>query len=154
MSIFSRAYHNQPLSPGERAFLKLFKGWVFSGVGGGLAAGAQVLFNGNADYQHIALVAGGAALLSVINAFDKYWSAQVDAPLAPLPQAAQDAPQSSQNANLTDQAAQPTSTTQPSVLMTSASPPFHFQPVNRHFGDSAVMPTVPVQLPPQPGQGQ
>ncbi len=88
MSIFQRAWQNLPLSPGERAFLKLLKGWLFTAIGVGLIAGAQYLTN-NQQINVWALieVAGGAMALSVLMALDKWFSAQGDLPAAVMTEA-------------------------------------------------------------------
>lgn len=88
MNLFSRAWQNLPLSPGERAFLKLLKGWLFTAIGVGLIAGAQYLTNNQqVNVWALAWITGGAIGLSVLTALDKYFTAQGDLPLSVMTEA-------------------------------------------------------------------
>ena len=81
MNIFARAYNGLNLSPGERAFLKLVKGWLYTAGGTGLIALVQYLNSSQVDWRHLLIGTGSAAGLSLLNAVDKYFTAQGDAPL-------------------------------------------------------------------------
>lgn len=81
MQIFARSFKGLNLSPGERAFVKLVEGWLFTALATGVAIAYQLLATGSHDYSKIALVAGGAAGLTVLNSFKKYLAAQTDLPL-------------------------------------------------------------------------
>ena len=81
MQVFSRTFKGLNLSPGERAFVKLVEGWLFTAVATGAAIAYQLLATGSHDYNNIGLVAGGAAGLTVLNSFKKYMSSQSDLPL-------------------------------------------------------------------------
>ena len=87
MNIFARAYNGLNLSPGERAFLKLAKGWLYTAGGTGLIALVQYLNSSQVDWRHLLIGTGSAAGLSLLNAVDKYFTAQGDAPLATATQA-------------------------------------------------------------------
>ena len=84
MNFLQRAAQNLPLTPGERAFLKLLKNWLYSAIGTGLLIGGQAALstNGAVDWLHTAYVAGGAVTLSLLTALDKWFMAQGDSPLA------------------------------------------------------------------------
>ena len=85
MNVFSSAANGLSLTPGQRAFLKIVKGFVVSAVAAGLTAVAQLLSAGSAvDWQKVAVVGGVAFGTSLAFALDKYWTAQGDAPLGTL----------------------------------------------------------------------
>jgi hypothetical protein len=87
-NIFQRAWQNLPLSPGERAFLKLLKSWLFTAIGVGLIAGAQYLTNNQQiNVWALAWITGGAVGLSLLTALDKYFTAQGDLPLSVMTEA-------------------------------------------------------------------
>jgi hypothetical protein len=82
-NIFQRAWNNLPLTPGERAFLKLLKGWLYTAIGVGLIAGAQYLTNNQViNWWSLAWIAGGAFALSLLMALDKWFTSQGDLPLS------------------------------------------------------------------------
>ena len=79
MNLFSRAARNLPLTPGERAFLKLLKGWIYTAVAAGIAVGVQYLYNNQMiDWQKLGYLIGGAFMLSLLTALEKYFTAQGD----------------------------------------------------------------------------
>lgn len=85
MNLFQRAYAGLNLTPGERAALKLWKGFLLTAVAAGLAAGVQALSaSGAIDWRKVAAVAAVAFGTSLAFAFEKYFTAQGDAPLAAL----------------------------------------------------------------------
>ena len=82
MNLFTKAVNGLNLTPGERAILKLLKGWLYTAIGTGLIAGSQyALGNEQIDYQKLLYVTIGAVVLSILSALDKYFTAQGDAPL-------------------------------------------------------------------------
>lgn len=88
MSLFSKAAQGLNLTPAERAFLKLLKLWFYTALSAGVMAGAQYLLNnGQINWQALIYITGGAFLLSLLGALDKYWTAQGDTPLALLTEA-------------------------------------------------------------------
>jgi hypothetical protein len=83
MNMFSRAAHNLNLTPGERAFLKLLKGWLYTAIAAAIAIGVQYVYSNQViDWQKLSYLIGGAILLSFLTALEKYFTAQGDAPLA------------------------------------------------------------------------
>ena len=88
MSIFSKAAQGLNLTPAQRAFLKLLKGWFYTALSIGVMAGAQYLLNNQqVNWTALLYIAGGAFLLSLLGALDKFWTAHGDAPLALLTEA-------------------------------------------------------------------
>lgn len=77
----NRSFKQLNLTPGERAFVKLLEGWLFTAIGAGAAIGYQMLMSGSVDYTKIAQAAGGAALLTLLLSVKKYLSSQTDLPL-------------------------------------------------------------------------
>lgn len=152
MNILSRAWQGLNLTPGERAFLKLLEGWIFTAVGTGVAIAYQMLATGNQDFQKITLVAGGAAGLTVLNALKKYLAAQTDLPL-PEKVVAQTTVDAA--INQVEKVAQPPVPTPSAVPQTmgainllnppnttaTATVPFNPGQI-RHFGDSQIVPAV------------
>ena len=85
MNLFQRASQKLPLTPGERAFIKLIQGWVLTALSAGIMAGAQYLLNNQqVNWQAMLYIVGGAVLLSVLSAVTKYYTAQGDVPIAVL----------------------------------------------------------------------
>ena len=85
MNIFSKAAQGLNLSPAQRAFLKLLKGWFYTALSTGIMAGAQYLLNNQQiNWMALLYIASGAFLLSILGALDKYWTAQGDTPIAVL----------------------------------------------------------------------
>src|SRR5215467_8376729 len=83
MNLFSRAARNLNLTPGERAFLKLLKGWFYTAIAAGIAIGVQYVYSNQViDWQKLGYLIGGAVLVSLLTALEKYFTAQGDAPLA------------------------------------------------------------------------
>src|SRR5258706_12177929 len=83
MNIFSKAAQNLPLTPAQRAFLKLLKGWFYTALGVGIIAGAQYIMGTSLiDWQKLGYIVGTGVLLSILHALDKYWTSQGDTPLA------------------------------------------------------------------------
>lgn len=90
MNMFTKAAQGFNLTPAERAFLKLFKLWFYTALSTGVMAGAQYLLNNQqVNWTALLYIAGGAFLLSLLGALDKYWTAQGDVPLTMLTQAAE-----------------------------------------------------------------
>ncbi len=88
MNIFSKAAQGLNLTPAQRAFLKLLKLWFYTALSAGVMAGAQYLLNNQqVNWQALIYITGGAFLLSLFGALDKYWTAQGDLPLSLLTEA-------------------------------------------------------------------
>lgn len=83
MNLFQKANANLPLSPGQRAFLKLLQGFALTALISGLLAAAEYLAgNGVIDWQRLLIVVLAQAALAVGHAVAKYFTAQGDqAPL-------------------------------------------------------------------------
>jgi hypothetical protein len=83
MNLFARASAGLALTPGERAFLKVVDGFVFTAGGAAFAAVAQLLSAGGVvDWRKVAAVAGVTFATSLVVAMKKFFTAQGDAPLA------------------------------------------------------------------------
>lgn len=79
MDIFYRAVHGMPLSPAERALLKLIDGFVLSGVLAALGALAIVFSQDNAQVTMSTLpFVAGAFAVGVLSALKKYLTARND----------------------------------------------------------------------------
>jgi len=89
INLFKQAAQNLPLTPAQRAFLKLLKGWMYTALLAALGAGAQYLAVGQVDWVRLAYIAGGAFVLSVLGAADKYFTAQGDTPASLIVQSAE-----------------------------------------------------------------
>lgn len=79
--VFARSWQGLNLSPGERAFMKLSGGILFTGVGAGALISIQLLATGNHNFGYIGLAAGGAAAKTLWDTVKKYQAAQTDVPL-------------------------------------------------------------------------
>lgn len=89
MSIFSKAAQGLNLTPAQRAFLKLLKGWFYTALGTGIITGSQyVMGTAVIDWQKLLYIVGTGVLLSILSALDKFWSSQGDTPLALATEAA------------------------------------------------------------------
>ena len=89
MNIFAKAAQGLNLSPAERAFLKLLKGWFYTALGTGIITGSQyVMGTAVIDWQKLLYIVGTGVLLSILSALDKFWSSQGDTPLALATEAA------------------------------------------------------------------
>lgn len=83
LATMQRARAKLPLTPGERAWLKLAEGLALTAVLAALVtAGHALEGSGPVDWQRVGFAAGVAALVAVLNALAKYFTAQGDAPLA------------------------------------------------------------------------
>lgn len=83
LTTIQRARARLPLTPGERAALKLGQGLALTALMAALVtAGHALEGTGTTDWRRIGFAAGVAALVAVLNALAKYFTAQGDAPLA------------------------------------------------------------------------
>jgi hypothetical protein len=90
MNLFARASAGLALTPGERAFLKVVDGFVFTAGGAAFAAVAQLLSAGGVvDWRKVAAVAGVTFATSLVVAIKKFFTAQGDAPAVALASAVQ-----------------------------------------------------------------
>lgn len=80
MNIFQRAHQGLNLSPEERAFLKLVKGFIITAAAAALSALAAVITNGATLHDSIVVV-GVTFAVTLLNAAAKYFSANGQAPL-------------------------------------------------------------------------
>lgn len=79
MNMFQKAGAGLPLSPAQRAFLKLLQSFVLTaGVAGLLAAAQYLAGDGPLDLQKLYIAVGGAAALAFAHAISKYFTAQSD----------------------------------------------------------------------------
>lgn len=79
MNIFQKAGAGLPLTPAQRAFLKLLQSFVLTAVVAGLLTAAQYLAgDGPIDMQKLYIAVGGAAALAFAHAVTKYFTAQSD----------------------------------------------------------------------------
>jgi hypothetical protein len=88
-SVFKRSANGLSLTPGERAYIKLIKGWLFTGVAAGVLVLGQYLAAGVVDWQHITYGVIGAVVLTVLNSVEKYATSHGDTPLAIVAQVAE-----------------------------------------------------------------
>jgi hypothetical protein len=155
-NVFTRSFQGLNLTPGERALVKLVEGWIFTALATGIAIAYQLLATGSHNYNQIALVAGGAAGLTVLNSWKKFLAAQTDLPLATASLATQAtdvaiaevqkvAPQAQQAAAQVQvpqfqftNTPQPTNTTFVQPLSVTAQQPFPYQ-------SGSTYPSIPAQ---------
>jgi hypothetical protein len=82
-NIFSDAAAGIPLTPAQRAALKLLQGFLLTALTSGIiAAGQYITTSGTINYGQMAIVVGSQVGLSFVLALAKYLSAQSDT--APL----------------------------------------------------------------------
>lgn len=83
MDIFTRAYNGLNLSPGERAFLKVFQSLLYTAFIAGLLAVYTLLSGSNTpDWGKVFYTGLGAVVVSFLQGLSKYFTAQNDPPLA------------------------------------------------------------------------
>lgn len=93
VNIFAQANAGANLTPGQRAFLKAFKGFVITGIVSALVALFQVVATGSVNVARDWPFVAGAGIVAFLLAAEKYATAQGDAPLATvLTQAAANVP--------------------------------------------------------------
>jgi hypothetical protein len=79
MNLYTRARMSLPLTPSERSFLKVLKGFVISAAIAAFMTAAQLVPNGGAvDWAKVLLSVIVAFVTTLCFALDKYWSAQGD----------------------------------------------------------------------------
>ncbi len=118
MNLFARASANLPLTPGERAFLKVVEGVVLTAALAALTAAYPTISTGSlasVDWARTGSVAAIAFLVSMLQAANKYFRAFGDPPLA----AVADALTSDAEATLAAHAPAPT----PAPVVTPAPAP-------------------------------
>ncbi|MBF6589406.1 MAG: hypothetical protein IVW57_02605 [Ktedonobacterales bacterium] len=82
-AVMGRARARLPLTPGERALLKLAQGLLVSGVIAALlTAGHALESDGPVAWRRVVLASAVAALVAVLNALAKYYRAQGDTPIS------------------------------------------------------------------------
>jgi hypothetical protein len=87
LDIFRRAHHKQPLTPKERAFLKLVQGLVVSIITSAVfAAGQLILSKGDLSWQDLWRVAAVAITVAVFNTLIKFLTARGDPELGEMAQ--------------------------------------------------------------------
>lgn len=122
VTTIQRARARLPLTPGERALLKLGQGLALAALMAALVtAGHALEGSGPVDWRRIAFAAGVAALVAILNALAKYFTAQGDVPLADAlallaTEAAQHAPIPAPTASARANAATMTTTTGSSAV--------------------------------------
>lgn len=80
--MMNRARAKLPLTPGERALLKLAQGFLVTGlVAALLTAGHALEGDGPVEWRRVLFASAVAALVAVLNALAKYFTAQGDAPI-------------------------------------------------------------------------
>jgi hypothetical protein len=78
----NRARAKLPLTPGERALLKLAQGFLVTGlVAALLTAGHALEGDGPVEWRRVLFASAVAALVAILNALAKYFTAQGDAPI-------------------------------------------------------------------------
>ena len=163
--VFARSWKGLNLSPGERAFMKLFEGWTITAIGAGGAIAYQQLATGSHDYQYIAIAAGGAAGITLYNCVKKFLSSQTDLPLSAPSLATQETSPKVATKPLPASSAptKPQPQQRPAFATPVPQPPQYVPPVPQQsitnmplpLGTSNInMPLPSAYLPPPPAQTQ
>lgn len=77
-NVFQRAAEYQPLTPGERALLRLIEGLACAGLVAALPIVAAALSNTNVNWSNVLRAALAAAAVAILMALTKYTKAHGD----------------------------------------------------------------------------
>lgn len=83
-SLFTRARLQLPLTPPERAFLKLLQGSVVTVLTAAVVAALPYLEGQTVNWQTVIRIGAGAGVATLVTVVSKYWTAQGDNPAASL----------------------------------------------------------------------